>query len=75
MRTHSGAGAAGAVAGVGRAVRVVGGVTAYAAGAVWALGEPAARAGESVLVVMAPAWPSAVTVPIGVDPDPPPNGP
>ncbi|WP_256792994.1 hypothetical protein [Terrabacter sp. Ter38] len=54
---------------------MVGGVTAYAAGAVWALGEPAARAGESVLVVMPPAWRSGVTVPIGVDPEPSPNGP
>ncbi|MBW8731101.1 MAG: hypothetical protein JF622_08975 [Terrabacter sp.] len=54
---------------------VVGGVTAYAAGAVWALGEPAARTEKSVLVVMAPAWRSGVTAPIGVDPEPSPNGP
>ncbi|MGO4664012.1 hypothetical protein AB4Z14_19295 [Terrabacter sp. 2TAF16] len=54
---------------------VLGGVTAYAAGAMWALGEPAARAGESVLVVMPPAWRSVVTLPIGVDPEPSPSGP
>jgi hypothetical protein len=50
-------------------------VTAYAAGSGCAREEPAGRAGDSVLVVMAPAWPPAVTVPIRDDPETPPSGP